>query len=303
MIVLSGNDFKNFNFENGTAVSLGSFDAIHKGHMEIMRKTLDYAKQHNLKSLVYMFIESPKSVISGDKTFINTIEKRLDIIRELGFDYVALDNFTEEYRRILYDEFVHTYIKEYFNAKFVCAGFNYRFGFNGDGNAETLKEMCTKLGIEVCIQDCIRLDNVISASYIKKLIADGMVEKCTSYLGREFSFKGRVIHGNELGRTIGFPTANIEIPKYQITPKQGVYATRTNINGKLYNSITNVGAKPTVDESAFTIETNIFDFDGDIYGNIIEISFIKRLRDIVKFSNINELKKQLINDKLKALNI
>lgn len=301
MVILSGSDIRKNPIQYKTAVALGSFDALHIGHIKIINKAAAYAKVNNLKSVVYMFKRSPKVVTGIDKSFINTVEKRIEILNNLDIDYVVVEEFTEEYRRISCRKFVNDYIGKFLNADYICAGFNYRFGYMGAGDSKTLTEMCREIGVNTYINECISFENVVSSSYIKTLIGNGDMKNCTKYLGREFSLKGTVIHGNEIGKTIGFPTANIEIPKNQIFPRFGVYITRAIIDNEPYPAITNIGTKPTVDESSVNIETNILGFSGEIYGKEIEVRFIKRLRDIVKFDGLNALKEQLDKDKSEAV--
>lgn len=297
MIVLSGKDIVEKPINCDTAVALGSFDAIHIGHTEIIKRAVEYARLYNVKALVYLFERSPKSIMNNDISVVNTLKKRLEILKKLGVDYVVVEKFTDDYRKITYREFVDNYIVKYLNAKFVSVGFNFRFGFNCEGNADILTALCEERGIKAHIQKCVSFDNVVSTSYIKSLISNGETEKCSKYLGRSFTVCGNVVHGRELGRTIGFPTANIEIPQECVVPKDGVYITKTKVFGKSYLSITNIGGKPTVDEYSTNIETYIANFSDVIYDVEIEVAFLKKIRDIVKFDSLNSLAIQLEKDK------
>lgn len=301
MIVLSGRDIVEKPIECDTAVALGSFDAVHIGHTEIIKKAVEYARFNNVKALVYLFEKAPKAIMNNDILVVNTLKKRLKIMEELGADYVVVESFTKDYRQITYQEFVNNYIVKFLNAKFVSVGFNFRFGFNCEGNSDILTKLCEKRGIKTHIQKCISFDNVVSTTYIRNLILNGEMEKCTKYLGRKFTVCGNVVHGKELGRTIGFPTANIEIPNECAVPKDGVYITETTVLGKRYSSITNIGGKPTVDEYSTNIETYITDFSDMIYDLEIEVAFLKKIRDIKKFDSLHSLSIQLEKDKAEAL--
>ena len=198
---------------------------------------------------------------------------------------------------------MNRFIAEKYNASVVCAGYNYRFGHKAQGDTGLLAEECKQFGIDVHIQDCVRLDMAVSSSVIRDMIRGGDVAMAAEYLGRPFSICGTVIEGRQLGRKMGFPTANMDLPQGIVIPKPGVYKTRTNINGEIYTCITNVGDKPTVRVSEQNCETHIIGFSGDLYGQNIEICFEKRLRDIVEFNNIEALKEQLNRDLKKVAEI
>lgn len=282
-----------------TAVALGGFDAIHMGHRKIILDTVSFAKQNNLKSVVYMFRNRPSSALSGKNIpAINTFESRLEIIKDLGADIVIAQWFTPEFMNTSAESFFKTYIMHHIGAKYISVGFNYRFGKLGAGSVETLKLYGETYGIKVNKVNCVSIDGEpVSSTKIRSLIADGNMESAAKCLGRSFFIKGKVIRGNQIGRTIGFPTANINLPSDSVAPKLGVYITKTLINGNAYPSITNVGKRPTVNSELPFIETYLSDFDGDLYDSVIKIEFYSYLRDIVKFPGLDALKKQLDTDK------
>lgn len=286
---------------NNTAVALGVFDAMHLGHLEIIDNVVRYARENGLKSVVYMFRNIPKGVLTHtDIKNVNLFKKRLHILMEHGVDIAVAERFTEDYMKMPYTEFVKGYLVDKFDAKYVCAGFNYHFGYKGEGDTEKLKSLCAEYGIKVNIAECKSLAEPVSSTLLRNLIASGEMEETAKYLGRTFSVTRRIEHGERLGHTIGFPTANIQLPDFHVVPAFGVYISRSKIDGKWYPSITNVGGKPTVDTDKQSIETHILDFDGDIYGKEIEIEFHHYLRPIEKFSSISELKEQLEKDKSAA---
>lgn len=285
----------------GTAVALGVFDAMHLGHLEIVDTVVRYARENGLKSVVYMFRNIPKSVITNtDIKNVNLFKKRLRILYDRGVNIVAAERFTTEYMKIPYTEFVDKYLVEKFGAKFVCAGFNYHYGFRGMGNTENLKKLCGERGIKVHIAECKSLECPVSSTLIRQLIASGEMEETAKYLGRYFSVTRRVEHGERIGRKIGFPTANIQLPDFHVVPKFGVYITRAKADGKWYSAITNVGGKPTVGSRKPCIETHLLNYHGDLYGKEIEIEFRRFLRPIEKFETLEELEAQLERDKQAA---
>ena len=291
------NDLENLKLKD-SAVALGVFDAMHLGHQEIIKYTVKYAKEHNLNSVVYMFRNLPKGVLTGkDIKNVNLFKKRLKLIQQLGVDTVVAERFNTEYMKIGYKEFIDNILIEKLDAKFVCAGFNYHFGYKGEGNTENLTQICGEHGIVVHIAECKSLDKPVSSTLIRKLIADGEMEEAAKYLGRYFSVTRRVEKGDRLGHQLGFPTANINLPDFHVVPKFGVYISRARVGDKWYPSITNVGGKPTVSEKEPCIETHLLNFSGDLYGKEIEIEFHKYLRGISRFESVDALKARLEKDK------
>jgi len=229
------------------------------------------------------------------------IEQSVALIKEAGVEAVVTEEFTQEYKNTECEEFVSEYIAKRLNAKAVFVGFNYRFGKNAKGNAESLKKLCESHKIETFVSKCIEVDGVsVSSSEIRKLIENGETESVKRFMGRYFSLCGEVVKGRQLGRTLGFPTANTEFPDDTIIPPCGVYISRTKVGDNKYYSITNVGEKPTVYDERKNIETAIGDFSRDIYGEKIEIEFIKKIRNIEKFHTLFELTNQLERDMEKS---
>lgn len=288
MIVLKSCEFAS---SKKTAIALGSFDAIHRGHIEVITKAVKYARENSLVAAVQVFD------VPADLNIVNSFEKRMKILEELGVEVVIRETFDDDFKNTLYGEFVRDYLKERYNAEAVFAGENYRFGKNAQGDWEKLKEECQKNEIKAIIVPCLSVDGVVSSSRIRELIAKGSVLDAAKLMGRPFSTEGVVVHGKGVGRKIGFPTANIEIPKGRVMPGEGVYLSKVKIGEREFYGITNIGAKPTVDEKQKNIETHIHDFAGDLYGQQIEVEFLKRIRHIKRFDSLEELKAQLIEDK------
>ncbi|MBQ3573392.1 MAG: bifunctional riboflavin kinase/FAD synthetase [Clostridia bacterium] len=288
----------------GTAVALGQFDALHAGHRDIICDVVDYARENGLKSVVYMFENAPSDVVSGGNTLkVNTLEKRFEIIKEFGVDIVIARRFDEVLMNLSCIEFIENYICNMLNAKYITAGYNYRFGNKGEGDAETLAAECNLRGVKVHIVPEVKRNGLsVSSTIIRERISLGDVEGAAQLMGRRFSLKGKVVAGNRIGRELNFPTANMEIPNGMLLPKFGVYETCTRINGKAYPSVTNVGGKPTVDNECFCIETHICAELADIYGEVIEVEFCRFLREIIRFESLELLAKQLRKDKEQVIN-
>ncbi len=295
MTVTNSNDLKLYIDGKKTAVALGSFDAMHKGHTEVIGDAVKFAKQNNIPAVVQL-VEIPCSVK------VNTLERRLQILEKLGADVVVIEEFSEEFKAVGYRDFVSEFLAERYNAAAVFSGDNYRFGHNAEGDTQKLEEECRKYGIRVFVKNCIKLDKVVSSTEIRGLVQNGKMEKVAEYMGRPFSVSGEVVHGREIGRTIGFPTANINMPEGIVVPRDGVYLSKVLFDGMVFYGITNIGAKPTVDIEEKNIETYIKDYKGDLYGKNIEVQFLKRIRDIQRFESLEELKEQLEKDKKSADN-
>lgn len=290
MIVADSNDLKNLIDGKKTAVALGSFDAMHKGHTEVIGAAVKYARKNDIPAVVQL-VEVPTAIR------VNTLEKRLAILEKLGADFVVIEEFSPRFKAVKYQDFVSEYLADRYNAEAVFSGDNYHFGHMAEGDTDKLSEECAKYGIQVFVKNCIKLDRIISSTEIRGLIREGKMEKVCDYMGRPFSISGEVIHGKALGRTIGFPTANISIPEGIVEPKDGVYISKVLFDGMVFYGITNIGAKPTVEVKDKNIETYIKDYKGDLYGKTIEVQFLKRLRDIQKFDSLEGLKNQLEKDK------
>ncbi len=290
-----------FPFEK-SAVALGGFDAMHIGHQAIIQKMVDDAKSLHLTSVVYLFRNQPRTVVTGEACpSVCSLSKRLALLEEWGVDVVIAEWFTPEYQAVSPETFVKEYLKNWLKASYVAAGFDYRFGEKGSGDMKLLQQLCRHEEIQVYEQAPVMIDgSVVSSTRIRKLLSQGAVAEAERCLGRPFSVCGQVTEGNRIGRTMGFPTANIDYPEDMVLPGQGVYQTCTRAGGAWYSSITHLGSRPTVTDSNLRLETHLLGFQGDLYGTEIEVAFCKYLREIKKFSNLEELKEQLKKDKKNA---
>lgn len=291
--------------EEGTYsyVALGSFDGLHSGHLSLVNKIIELANENKGRSIVYTFKNHPRTLIKGatPPKLLMDNESKEEILEALGVDLIYFEEFNEEYMKLTPEGFIK-YLCEKFKVKGIVVGFNYRFGYKNIGNIEMLKELSTKYGYELYVMEPCNYENeVISSTRIRNELLNGNVDKAMKMLNRPYIIKGKVVHGKKLGRTIGFPTANLEYSKEALIPRKGVYYTNVQWQDKIYKGITSVGNNPTVNGDKLTIETYILDFNNDLYGHNIKVYFIKKIRDEKKFNSIDDLVIQLKKDKDYAL--
>lgn len=294
------NDIQNSN----NYIALGSFDGLHIGHLSLIYKVVEIAKKNNGKSMVFTFKNHPKTLIDKENVpkLLMDNNRKVEILRIHKVDIVCFQEFNLEFMEMTPKEFVEFLVLKY-NVKGFVVGFNYKFGYKNLGNVELLQKLQNKYGYELYVMEpCTYNAQVISSTRIRKALEDGDVLDASKMLNVPYALSGEVIDGKKLGRTIGFPTANLEYNEKFILPKVGVYYTNIKVNNNIYKGITNVGNNPTVDGKALTIETYILDFEKDIYGEKIDISFIKKIRDEKKFNSLEALKDQLAKDKCFAKN-
>ena len=279
---------------NKNIVILGNFDGVHKGHQVILQKAVEWAKDKGLKTIVYTFSEYPKN----QQTKITTCSEKAYFLDKNKIDYLCLEQF-EKVRNYSPEEFVEKVIVNDLNAAEVYCGFNFTFGKGKSGNVETLKKLLEVRKLKLNVQKAVLDDDgeIISSTRIRNYIKEGNFEKVSELLGHNFIILGEVIYGKQLGRVIGFPTANLKFEN-KIYPEFGVYGVKIHIQGdeKIYNGVMNIGRNPTVDVGVLSVETNIFDFNEDIYGKIILIEVLENIRYEKKFSSVEKLKEQIGKD-------
>ncbi|MCR5529662.1 MAG: riboflavin biosynthesis protein RibF [Saccharofermentans sp.] len=284
----------------GRAVALGLFDGIHEGHAQIIRKTVKTAKQNGMLSSVMTFSGN----IKGQSKSITTLEERLQILSEFGVDEMVVLDFAKV-KDMEPQDFCMNILKLGMNAKALFCGDDFRYGRGAAGTIDDLKAFAKEYDVAVKVFNAKLYDGTdrrISSSWIREALEEGQVELAASLMGgRPFSYSGVVIKGRQLGRTLGFPTANIEIPEDKLTVKRGVYTSLTHIGSKTYPSVTNVGKRPTFDDGDFdNAETHIFGFDEDIYGARIKVDLLSFVRPEMRFGDIEALSKQVDSDKIMA---
>ena len=290
-------DISEIKEENKKRVAaLGFFDGIHKAHQKIIGSAVD-ATGKGFKSAVITLDKSPKEYFGkNSEESLTPINKKNELLMNLGVDEVYYLEFNEKLQNLSAKEFINNILKK-LNVEMVFCGFDYRFGFKGLGTPDLIKES----GIEVMVQEKQKIDEEkISTTVLKEFVRKGEFSKYKEYTGRFYSISGLVVKGRQLGRTINFPTANLELDgKYLLPETNGVYVTKIKVNNKIYKSVTNIGYNPTVsdEKNRKFIETHILDFDEDIYGEKIEIYFYEFLRKEQKFESFDHLKEQLKLDK------
>lgn len=285
-----------------TYAALGSFDGLHLGHISLINKAVEEAKKHQCRSMVITFKNHPLSVIDNSlypKLLMDNSSKEA-ILEKLDVDLLNFIKFDKSFMRISPEDFIINMI-EHYNIKGIIVGFNYRFGYKNLGDIELLKKLCLEYKIDLHIIPPVLYEGeIISSTRIRTLLQEGKVEDANRMLIRSYSISGCVGSGRQLGRTIGFPTANVCYDDKYVLPKGGVYFTIVEHDSKRYKGITNVGVNPTVSGSELTVETYILNFDSDIYGENIKVFFVSRMRDEERFASLEALKNQLISDKIHA---
>jgi riboflavin kinase/FMN adenylyltransferase len=282
-----------------TVVAMGNFDGMHAGHSELVRQAVAGGRRRGVKSAVFTFADHPKNVLAGNR-FIKNIQtpaEKADILADMGIEYLFSIPFTETIHHMPPAVFIEELLRKTFRMTEVYCGFNHHFGYRAAGSAALLREIGQRDGFAVHVLEPLMVDgNVISSSLIRALIAEGRVDVCPRYMGRNYFANGEVVQGNRIGRTIGFPTLNILMDETMVTPGHGVYITCVRLGAAAYPAITNVGIRPTIGDEKKCIETHLFDFSGDLYGKLIRVEFLKKIRDERKFENLAQLSRQIAAD-------
>lgn len=284
-------------FENFSVVTIGNFDGLHIGHKKIIDKVVELSKKYSFEPVLFTFNNHPLKFFGTNVELIMPEEKKIDAIFKAGIRHIISVDFTENIANMNPELFVREILVKKLNAKYVVVGYDYRFGRKRKGDFELLKMLSLKYGFSAIKIDKVEIENItVSSSNIRKLIKEGNISLANKMLGREFEIEGLVKGGDNLGRLIGYPTANIEYGNF-IVPKYGVYITKTVIEGIEYPSVTNVGVRPTIKEKdELRVETYILDFDKDIYSKIVSIKFLFYLRGELKFDTFEDLKRKIDED-------
>ena len=286
------NEFCHIDLKKETVVTIGKFDGVHKGHQKLLKYTVNYAKKNNLISIAIL--------IKKRNVSIYNIEENTNFIKELGIDYIIVIDFLPEFYTMEAKEFFNKLI-EYYRMKHIAVGFDFAFGRNREGNREFLDKYSKECGIEVSIIKFLNYKkNRISSSSIRDCLSNGKIKDANKMLGRKYTISGVIVHGNALGRKIGYPTANLEIPNNIFIPKMGVYSSLVKIgNGdKLYKALTFIGISNINKE--LRVESHILDFSKMIYGKKLTVMLLKYVRDNIKVNSIEEVKLLLKKDEYKV---
>jgi riboflavin kinase/FMN adenylyltransferase len=276
--------------------ALGFFDGVHLGHQALLEEGVRMARQMDAMPAAITFDKHPKSLfLSQSPVLINSIEDRTGLLRENAMEQICVLPVTRESMAQPWQDFLRMLLEKGAGG-FVC-GDDFRFGHKGEGNAAKLADFCRELGLPYAVVPEQTLDGIrISSTHIRSLIEAGDVETAAKFLGHPHVLSGEVVHGRHLGRTIGVPTANMEIPEGVAVPKLGVYAGSTMVDGKVYMTVTNIGSRPTVGGHQIRAESWLLDFEGDLYGKRITLALLKFLREERKFDSLEELKAQILQD-------
>ena len=280
-------------------VALGNFDGIHIGHQKLMEILLQKCHEDGLEASIYTFKSHPLALITDFNTppIITSNEMKVRIFEDYGIESLIFADFDTELMSLTPEDFVKNILIDTLNCKLAVVGFDYRFGYRAQGDVKLLADLGKKYGFDVYEIDSISIDDEkVSSTSVRKYISEGNVEKAKDFLGRYFSIFGPVIHGHSRGKKLGFPTANVYIDDSTLVPKAGVYSTLVAIGDETYMGATFVGTNPTFEGDKTSVETFIIDYDGSLYDRFIEVHFINRLRDQVKFNSPEALIEQMTID-------
>ena len=290
-----------------TAVTIGTFDGVHIGHRKILERLINDAKQKGLKSTVLTFFPHPRMVLQKDTEIklLNTRKEKIEILEHLGLDYLIIHPFTKEFSRLSATEFVRDLLVNALSTKKIIIGYDHRFGRNRNASIHDLIGFGNSFDFEVDEIPAQEIDDVsVSSTKIRNALLDGDITTANNYLGYEYMLSGTIKSGKGLGKTFGFPTANIHIEEsYKLIPKNGVYVVKGRLSSGEYFGMMNIGQNPTVKGKGQSIEVHFFHLDENLYDMEIRVQLLHRLRDEHKFDSIDDLKRQLERDKQNSLQL
>jgi len=293
--------------ENAVVTS-GTFDGVHLGHQKILKRLAEVAQQTGGESVVITFYPHPRTVVSADNQevkLLSTLDEKIELLTQNGVQHLLVIPFTREFSELTSEEFIQKVIINTIGTKTLVIGYDHRFGKNREGGFDYLVQNASRYGFgveEISRQD---IDHIaVSSSKIRKAIQDGDMTQAQHFLGRNYDLNGLVVKGKQIGRTIGFPTANIQVREQtKLVPQDGVYAVWVYYNAEKLRGMLNIGNRPTVDGTYKTIEVNILDFNKEIYGENLKVEFVQKVRAEQKFNGLDALKAQIALDKLTVSDI
>jgi riboflavin kinase/FMN adenylyltransferase len=295
---------QSFDLPSETGIGLGNFDGLHIGHMALINTLIHESRFNALSPIVFTFVKHPDHILRKTlyQPLITSGEYKAELLSKLDIDYLYLQAFDEDFSRILPEDFIEEILLEKLHAKLVVVGFNYHFGYKGRGDTELLKKYGEKFGFRVIVVPPVQVNSeTVSSTLIRHHIQKGNMERVFQLLGRHFSIPGKVAGGKRIGRELGFPTANLYPEPEMVIPASGVYITKTKLNKVWLNGLTNIGISPTIrQDGGVSIETHLLDYTGELYGEHIEVSFIRRIRTEKRFDSKEALMGQIKNDVDKA---
>lgn len=302
-------ELKNIEHVPNTVVTVGTFDGVHRGHRALIETVVDKARKRNARSVVVTFDPHPREIINPGKSgiqMLTSLKERCELLEDVGVDVLLVIPFDRDFSLLTSEEFVREVIYKKVGVSEFVIGYDHQFGRDREGSIKTIEKLGKELGFASYVVSKQEMGDVtISSTLIRKTLSvEGDVKKAADYLNRLYLLNGIVAHGNKRGKPIGFPTANLK-PEHEnkVIPKNGVYAVKVRVEGNWYGGMMNIGIRPTFEGQERTLEVNIFDFHDDIYGQTIQVRFIDRIRDEMKFEGIEDLKAQLSKDKQKTLEL
>lgn len=292
-------NISNYQSRNPLALSLGMFDGVHLGHQGLINGLKHIASEKGLEPSILTFWPHPRLVFNPNEPLklLNTIQEKTDLLQKFGVQNLFLQSFDEAFRNLSGEAFVREILVKTLNVKHLIIGYDHTFGKNKSGNFQLLQQLAPELGFEVEQKEAINLNNAnISSTKIRTALCEGNILDANEMLGYPYPITGTVVHGKKLGRTIGFPTANIATDPLKILPKKGAYIVEVLIEGIFYRGMLSVGTNPTVNGEQLTVEVNILDFNGDLYDKEITVKFRAFLHEEIKFENLDQLIEKLKDD-------
>lgn len=298
---------QNIEISNSTAVTTGTFDGVHLGHEKILKSLVEESKENNLESVVLTFWPHPRNVLRPENPLflLSSLQEKIDLLGKYQIDHLVVIEFTQEFSQVNSKDFLSEIIESKLKTKLLIIGYDHRFGKNQEGSFDYIKNNQNDYTFDIKEIECQDVDSLtVSSTEIRKALQIGDVHNARKLLGYKYTLGGKVVLGNQIGRKMNFPTANIDLElKTKLIPQDGVYTVSVLVNSKVYYGMLNIGVRPTIDSKNKTIEVHIFDFDQDIYGKDIKVAFIAKIRDERKFNGLDELQKQLKEDQLSAIKI
>jgi len=299
------NSIDNFPGSANAVVTIGTFDGVHIGHQQIIRNLRKLAAETHGETVLLTFFPHPRMVLQPDDNdlkLITTMVEREELLRSFGIDHLIIQPFDKEFSRISATEFVRDQLMQKIGMKTLVIGYDHHFGRNREGSYKDLEEMAPVYGFRLEeINEQVINHIAVSSTKVRKALLEGDIDSANQLLGHRFSFRGKVVMGDKIGRTLGFPTANIEIPEaYKLVPAEGIYAVQIRIGQQLKKGMLYIGTRPVVNGKSLRIEVNIFEFDQEIYNQEIQVMFVSRIRGDLPFTDINALKEKMKEDKVIA---
>ncbi len=288
-----------------TVVTLGTFDGVHKGHQSILEKVKESAEKLHAESLVLTFFPHPRMVLQKEDSIklLNTIDEKADLLRQFGIEHLVIHEFNKAFANLSAEAFVKQVLVDQFKTQKIIIGYDHRFGKGRAADIHDLERFGEKYGFEVEQISAQEIDHIsVSSTKIRKALAEGDMRLANDYLGYPYFFSGRVVKGKQIGRTLGFPTANFEIGEtYKLIPANGIYVVVSEIHGKDVYGMMSIGTNPTLGSNPQTIEVNYLNLDEDLYGKTLKVRILEKIRDEATFDSLETLKKAIGNDRLFTL--